>query len=151
MITKGSVYLISKDFDKSVRFYQSLLQRDVAAQNMNRFAIFHIESLCLSILNGYFDAENPDKVTTKGKAYEEYDNYAAIAQKENTGKAVINLSTDDLKNEYDRVCKLGIGSNLTEIRYINARNPYYYFSMKDPDDNIIEITGPYQETDGQWE
>ena len=35
---------------------------------------------------------------------------------------------------------------LPKIRYINARNPYYYFSMKDPDDNTIEITGPYDET-----
>ena len=33
------------------------------------------------------------------------------------------------------------------VRYINARNPYYYFSMKDPDDNTIEITGPYDEMD----
>ena len=91
----------------------------------------------------YFDAENPDKVTTKGKVYEEYDNCVKIAEMKNTGKVVINLSTNDLKNEYDRICELGIGSKLTEIRYINARNPYYYFSMKDPDDNTIEITGPY--------
>lgn len=24
-------------------------------------------------MNGYFDVENPDKVTTKGKVYEEYE------------------------------------------------------------------------------
>ncbi len=73
MITKGSIYLISKDFDKSVHFYKLLLERDVTAQNMNRFAIFNIDGLCLSIMNGYFDSENPDKVTTRGKLYEEYD------------------------------------------------------------------------------
>ena len=54
-----------------------------------------------------------------------------------------------LKKEYDTICELGIGNKLTEIRYINARNPYYYFTMKDPDDNTIEITGPYDETDGE--
>ena len=107
MITSGSIYIIVKDFDKSVQFYKLLLERDVTAQNRNRFAIFNIESLCLSIMNGYF--------------------------------------------EYDRICGLGIGSKLTEIRYINARNPYYYFSMKDPDDNTIEITGPYNKTGGKWE
>ncbi len=66
MITNGSIYLISKDFDKSVHFYKLLLERAVTAQNMNRFAIFNIDGLCLSIMNGYFDSENPDKVTTKG-------------------------------------------------------------------------------------
>lgn len=90
---------------------------------MNRFAIFNIDGLCLSVMNGYFDSEHPEKVTTKGKVYE----------------------------EYDRICALGISSKQTEIRYINARNPYYYFSMKDPDDNTIEITGPYDEIGGEWE
>ncbi len=151
MITKGSIYLIAKDFDKSVHFYKLLLEREVTAQNMNRFAIFNIDGLYLSIMNGYFDSENPDKVITKGKLYEEYDDCVRIAKMQNTGKVVINLCTDDLKKEYDRMCALGIGSNLTKIRYINARNPYYYFSMKDPDDNTIEITGPYDETGGEWE
>ncbi len=151
MITKGSIYLISKDFAQSVHFYQLLLDRDVTAQNLNRFAIFNIDGLCLSIMNGYFDSENPDKVTTKGKLYEEYDDCVRIAKMQNPGKVVINLTANDLRKEYDRMCALGIGSNLTEIRYINARNPYYYFSMKDPDDNTIEITGPYDEIGGEWE
>lgn len=151
MISTGSIYLIVKDFDKSIQFYKLLLEREVVAQNMNRFAIFNMDGLCLSIMNGYFDSQNPDKIKTKGKIYDEYDNYVEIAEKQNTGKVVINLSTDDLRNEYKRICELGIGRKLTEIRYINARNPYYYFSMKDPDDNTIEITGPYNETGGEWE
>lgn len=146
MISQGSIYLIVRDFEESVQFYKLLLERDVTEQNMNRFAIFNINGLCLSIMNGYFDSEHPDKVTTKGKAYKEYDDYVSIAEMQNTGKVVINLSTNDLKKEYDRICALGIASKQTEIRYINARNPYYYFSMKDPDDNTIEITGPYDET-----
>jgi len=151
MITYGSIYLISNDFDKSVHFYKLLFERDVTAQNMNRFAIFSMDGLCLSILNGYFDSENSDKVVSRGKVYEEYDDCVRIAKMQNTGKIVINLSSDDLKKEYDRICALGIGSSITEIRYINARNPYYYFSMKDPDDNTIEITGSYVETGGEWE
>lgn len=104
MITKGSIYLIAKDFDKSVHFYKLLLEREVTAQNMNRFAIFNIDGLYLSIMNGYFDSENPDKVITKGKLYEEYDDCVRIAKMQNTGKVVINLYTDDLKKEYDRMC-----------------------------------------------
>ena len=149
MISQGSIYLIVRDFDKSVQFYKLLLERDVAEQNMNRFAIFQINNLCLAMMNGYFDSEHPDKVTIKGKVYKEYDDCVSIAEMQNTGKVVINLSTDDLKKEYDRICELGIGNKLTEIRYINARNPYYYFTMKDPDDNTIEITGAYDETDGE--
>lgn len=144
MITQGSIYLIVKDFDKSVQFYKMLLERDVIAQNMNRFAIFNIDGFCLSIMNGYFDFENPDKITKKGKSYKEYDDFVSIVKK-NACKVVINLSTNDLKKEYERICELGMCSNQTEIRYINAGNPYYYFSLKDPDDNTIEITGPYDE------
>ena len=106
MISSGSIYTIAKDFDKSVQPYKLLLEQDVTAQNMDRFAIFDIENLCLSIMNGYFDVDNPDKVTTKGKWYEEYDDCVKIAEMKNTGKVVINLSTNDLKKEYDRICEL---------------------------------------------
>lgn len=145
MVQFGSVYLIVKDFYKTIEFYKALLEKDVDAQNMTRFAIFNVNGLCLSIMNGYFDTENPDKVVTKGECYEAYDNMAAIAEKANCGKVVINLSTDDLEKEYQRILSLGIGENITTIRYINAKMPYYYFSMKDPDGNTIEITGPYEE------
>lgn len=145
MINTGSIYLIVKDFEKSVEFYKLLLEKDVLGQNRNRFAIFDIDKLRLCIMNGYFDKENPDKVVTKGKYYKEYDNMDEILEKENSGKIVINLGTDDLQKEYDRLKKLDIGYHMTDIRYINARTPYYYFSLKDPDDNTIEITGPYKE------
>ena len=142
MIQFGSIYLIVKDFAKSIEFYKALLEKEVDAQNMTRFAIFNVNGLCLSIMNGYFDVENPDKVVTKGDRYDEYDNMAVIAEKANCGKVVINLSTDDLEKEYQRIRSLGIGEDITTIRYINAKNPYYYFSMKDPGGNTIEITGP---------
>lgn len=148
MITAGSVYLIVKDFNKTLEFYRQLLDRDVVVQNMNRFAIFCIKGLNLSVMNGYFDEENPDKVVTKGKYYSEYDDGIKIAESANSGKVVINLSTEDLQKEYDRIASLGIGKDITEIRYINAKTPYYYFSLKDPDGNTIEITGPYEWNDG---
>lgn len=150
VITTGSVYLIVKDFDKALEFYRQILESDVVAQNMNRFAIFGMKGLNLSIMNGYFDVENPDKVVTRGKYYKEYDDCVGIAESENSGKVVINLSTDDLQREYDRIAGLGIGNCVTEIKYINAKTPYYYFSLKDPDDNTIEITGPYDENSGRW-
>lgn len=143
MINYGSVYLVVKDFDGALDFYKKLFQKDVTDQNMTRFAIFNIDGLCLAIYNGLFDINNPDKVATKGQYCEQYDDMTKILDKENCGKIVINLNTDDLRQEYRRISELGIGSEMTEIRYINARMPYYYFSMKDLDGNTIEITGPY--------
>ena len=143
MINKGSIYLVVMNFDESLEFYKNLFEKDVCAQNKNRFAIFDIGGFSLAIMNSLYDIQNPDKVVTKGLRYDEYDNYYEIASKNNPGKIVINLTSNDLKKDYERLKINRIGKNLTEIRYINARNPYYYFSLKDPDDNIIEVTGRF--------
>ena len=126
-------------------FIKTFFERDVAAQNKTRFACFQIDGLGLSVMNGKFDAEYPDKVVYKGSTYELYDNMERIADSQNSGKVVINLCTDDLKKEYQRIKDLGIGTDLTVIRYINAGSPYWYFCLKDLDGNTIEITGNYTE------
>lgn len=143
MIDFGNIYLIAEDFEKSVEFYKTLFEKDVDAQNKTRYAIFSVNGLGLSILNGKFDIEHPDEVVHKGQYCDIYDNMQKIMDNPNTHKIVINLCTDDLQKEYDRICALGLGSEISRIRYINARMPYYYFSMLDPDGNIIEITGAY--------
>ena len=107
MINFGSIYLVAKDFDKSLEFYKLLFEKDVAAKNMERFAIFDVDGFCLAIMNGYFDVQNPDKVITKGKYCGDYDDYMKIVRADNTGKIVINLNTDDLKKEYHRSQNLG--------------------------------------------
>ena len=47
MITYGSIYLIAKDFEKSISFYRALFQKEVHAQNKTRFAVFDINGLTL--------------------------------------------------------------------------------------------------------
>lgn len=143
MIEYGSVYLVVRDFEKAVDFYKRLLERDVSAQNKTRFAIFNIGSLCLCLLNGRFDAEHPDQIERSGAYAPLYDDYSAAAEKPNSRKVVINLGTPDLRTEYARIEGLAIGSNLTEIRYLNAGAPYWFFSLCDPDGNVLEITGTY--------
>lgn len=145
MITYGSIYLIAKDFEKSISFYRALFQKEVHAQNKTRFAVFDINGLTLAIMNGRFDAAYPDEVSTEGARCALYDDLVSIAEAANGGKVVINLNTDDLQAEYERLKSLRIGSNMTKIRCVNAGNPYYYFCLKDPDDNTIEITGNYHE------
>lgn len=143
MIEYGSIYLVVRDFERAVDFYKKLLEKDVSAQNKTRFAIFNVGGLCLCLLNGKFDAENPDQIERSGAYIPLYDDYSAATENPNGRKVVINLGTPDLKTEYARVKGLAIGSNLTEIRYLNAGTPYWYFSLCDPDENVIEITGAY--------
>lgn len=148
MIESGLVYLVVRDFEKSLAFYKKLLERDVSAQNKTRFAVFHVGSFCLCLLNGKYDAEHPDSIEQAGAYHPLYDDYAAIAESPNTRKVVINLGTPDLQKEFERIKAVCIGSDLTEIRYLNAGTPYWFFCLCDPDGNIIEITGDYKPKKG---
>lgn len=148
MIEFGSIYIVARDFEKSVNFYKKLFDVEVSAQNKTRFAIFNVGGLCLCILNGYFDRDNPDKVTEEREFNLLYDDYAAVADAENNRKIIINLGTSDLAKEHKRIKSLDIGSDLTNIRYINAGTPYWYFCLLDPDGNTIEIAGGYTPKDG---
>lgn len=141
----GSIYLIVKDFDKSVSFYEKVLDMKVSVLNGKRFAMFNNIGLNLCIMNGYYDNENPNQVVTKGKYWEIYDDLGKIVDSQNNRKVFINLGVDDLNKEYNRIKKLEIASRMTEIRYINVFSPYWYFTFMDPDGNPIEITGNYSE------
>ncbi len=123
----GSIYLVVADINKSIDFYSKLLDIEVSCRNQNRFAEFHFEGHNISMLNPHFDEENPDKIISIGK----YD------------KFVLNFWIEDLQKEYDRIISLNISTKITNIKYFYSRTPYYYFQLKDPDDNIIEITGGY--------
>ena len=146
MITSVSIYLITKDFETTLNFYSKLFERDVISRNKSRYAIFQIDGLCLAVMNGKFDELHPDEVTKQEEYCSLYDDMGRIMDNSNCGKAVINICTDDLKKEYERIRLLGLGSDLTEIRYINAGTPYWYFLLKDLDGNTIEITGNYNES-----
>lgn len=141
----GSVYLIVRDFDKSISFYEKIFDMKVSATNGKRFAMFHNEGLNLCIMNGYYDDENSSRVIKKGEHWEIYDNQSEIANSINTRKVFINLGVDDLKAEYNRIKELGIAPQLTAIRFINVFSPYWYFTFMDPDGNPIEVTGNYTE------
>ena len=93
----------------------------------------------------YYDELYPEKKETKGEIYPEYDDMVGIANDVNSRKVFINLGVDDLDKEYQRIVELGIGKNLTPIRYLNVFSPYWYFTFMDPDGNPIEITGAHKE------
>jgi len=147
----GSIYLIVNDFEKTIKFYEKLLEMSVTSRNMDRFAQFIFGGNNISIMNGHFDTENPEKVIRKGEYSELFDNLRSKALDNNTNKFVLNFWDEDLRAEYERVKKLNISENLTQIKYVFNVSPYYYFCLTDPDDNIIEVTGNYIPMDGEFD
>jgi lactoylglutathione lyase len=146
----GSIYLIVNDFEKSIRFYEKLLEIPVTSRNMDRFAQFVFEGHNISIMNGHFDTENPEKVIHKGKSTDFFDDLHSIALAPNTQKFVLNFWVENLSTEYERIKKLGITEKLSKMKYVFNVAPYYYFQLTDPDGNVIEVTGDYTPGEGEF-
>ena len=146
----GSVYLIVNDFEKSIDFYEKVLQIPVTAKNMSRFAVFEFEGKCISLMNGHFDTENPDKVVHLGEYNDYFDDLKSIVFAPNTRKSVLNFWDEDLEMEYRRIKGLNISENITKIRYVCNVAPYYFFSFTDPDGNIIEVTSNYTPKENEF-
>lgn len=121
----GSIYLVVRDFEKSVAFYEKLLgiQADNRCQSGNQFVEFYIDKKCIALMN---EKNIPGHHTDLDSPY----------------KFVQNYWVEDLLTEYRRLKKMAIGS-LTAI--LQANPSYYYFHLTDPDNNIIEITGSFPE------
>lgn len=119
----GSVYLVVKDFERSVEFYEKFLNTKVGdrCRSGNKFVEFYIDNKCIALMN-----ENNIKghCTDLGSPY----------------KFVQNYWVEDLQMEHERVKALNIGE-VTEI--LEAYPIYHYFHLTDPDNNIIEVTGGY--------
>lgn len=147
----GSIYFIVNDFEKSINFYEKLLQISVTRRNMNRFAMFSFEGNCISLMNGHYDTENPDKVVHKGEYLEYFDDMKSIALLANSRKSVLNFWDEDLRKEHGRIKEAEISANLTKIKYVCNVSPYYYFQLTDPDGNIIEVTGNYTPKVGEFD
>lgn len=117
----GSVYLIVRDFEKSVSFYEQLLSMPVSTRNCgDKFAEFYFDNKCLALMN---------EDNLQGHHYVDGDY-----------KFVLNFWVEDLQKEYKRLKALNIGE-MTEIEKVNEG--YYYFHLKDPDNNVCEVTGGY--------
>ncbi len=147
----GSIYLIVNNFELSIAFYEKLLELPVSCRNMDRFAQFAFEDKNISIMNGHFDTEHPDRVIHKGEYCDLFDDLRSKALAPNTHKFVFNFWDEDLQKEYERVKNLNITQNLSKIKYVKNVCPYYYFHLTDPDGNIIEVTGNYTPKDGEFD
>ncbi|MBE5875284.1 MAG: VOC family protein [Lachnospiraceae bacterium] len=78
----GSIYLVVRDFDKSVSFYEKVFDMKVRATNGKRFAMFDNQGLNLCLMNGYYDIQNKEQVKTEGEYWPIYDDIDKIAESE---------------------------------------------------------------------
>jgi len=116
------MYLIVKDFVKSVGFYEKLLCVKAYIIGVNRFAQIPFDCTCISVMN---------------EAHLHNHDYSGSGDH----KFAFNFWIDDLISEHQRVKSLRIGVT-TEI--IRKPGDYYFFNVYDPDGNVVEITGKYK-------
>lgn len=144
MLHLGSTYLIVKYMDKSIDFYEKLLDMKPTVKIFDRWAQFNFGDQCIALYNNEYDIEmlkaNKDLNLHYNDWYTQYIKTRNIAYGNNF---VLNFWIEDLKAEYKRIKSLKIGA-VSEIMYINIAIPYYFFTVIDPDGNTIEITGGYE-------
>lgn len=145
MLHLGSTYLIVKDMEKSMNFYENILQMKPTSKNFNRWVQFDFEGNCIALYSDEFDKSMIEGGENLEQHYD--DKYLRFCKerKINYGNnMILNFWIEDLKNEYERIKRLNIGA-VSEIMYLNISSPYYFFIVQDPDGNTIEITGGYEE------
>lgn len=145
MLHLGSTYLIVKNMEKSINFYENLLQMKPTSKNFNRWVQFDFENKCIALYSDDFDKNMIEGGENLEQHYD--DKYLQFykERKINYGNnMILNFWIEDLKTEYERIKRLNIGA-ASEIMYLNISSPYHFFVVQDPDGNTIEITGGYEE------
>lgn len=123
----GCIYLVVKNFERSIEFYEKFLQASVGdrCRSGNKFVKFYIDGKCIALMN---EDNLIGHCTSPDSPY----------------KFVQNYWVEDLGMEWERVKALNIGE-VTEI--LEAYPTYNYFHLSDPDNNVIEVTGGYHMND----
>ena len=132
-------YIETNKFEEVVSFYEKILQIKPNVYTKDRWIEFERGNK-LSIYNREFDEEkiNNDNNVHYNDAYIRDLNKK---QKKKVNNIItLNFYTEDLNQEYTRIKKLHIGE-VSEIMYVNITEPYYYFTVKDPEGNLLEICG----------
>ncbi|MDF2547141.1 MAG: hypothetical protein K0R93_2039 [Anaerosolibacter sp.] len=144
MLNLGSTYLIVKDIQKSIAFYEALLGMKVSVLRFDRWAQFNFNGSCIALLNPKHDEALIELGNDLEVHYSsEYREHLKNRQIQYGNNMVLNFYIDDLNKEYERIKELNIG-RLTKIMYLNISSPYHHFLLEDPDGNTIEITGNYK-------
>ena len=131
-------YIETDKFDAVVEFYEKIFQVKENIYTKNRWIEFDFGNK-LAIYNRLYDEEKIRNEDLKDCYNDEYIKSFNIDRGEKKNNIVtFNFYTSNLKEEYERIKKLNI-CNMSEIMYVNIKEPYYYFNIYDPEGNTIEI------------
>lgn len=136
-----STYIETEDFNKSIDFYKKVLQIEPIIFCENRWVEFKAGNK-LALYNKKFDEQKINGNDTLDDHYNKayIDDFHSGKSDRKNNIVTFNFYTENLKKEYERIKGLKI-CDLSEIKYVNIAEPYYYFNMCDPDGNILEICG----------
>lgn len=132
-------YIETNKFEEVVSFYKNVLQIKPNVYTENRWVEFDCGNK-LSIYNRKFDEmkiENDDNVYYN-EVYRK--DFNKKQEKKINNIITLNFYTENLDTEYSRIRDLNIGK-VSKIMYVNITEPYYYFTIKDPEGNLLEICG----------
>ncbi|WP_027090375.1 VOC family protein [Thomasclavelia saccharogumia] len=138
----GTTYICVKDIEKSLAFYKSLLNQEPLYCNDDRWITFDCGNY-LSLYNKQYDIDLVKNNLDSDKFNQAYLELLDQKERRYNDLVVFNFEVDNLKSEYQRLKTLKIGE-LSKICYVNVHMPYWYFTIKDPDGNVLEITGTYK-------
>ena len=141
MIRLGSTYICVKNMEKSINFYKLLLQQDPIYMNEERWVTFKCGQT-VSLYNKEYDQKIIENHKYFNQAY--IDDFFIEDDEKKNNIMILNFEVDNLKAEYERLLSLNIGE-VSKLMYVNVHMPYWYFNIKDPDGNILEITGDFEE------
>jgi predicted lactoylglutathione lyase len=134
------IYLVVKDIEKSASFYCSLFKTKIDKRFEDRWIQIRTpNNLVIGLLSSTYDSKKIKEGQNLQNHYDQafIDN---LPKKYDVGNTVVlNLKSDNLKEEYKRVKNLN-HSGISVIQYVNFMFPYYFFTVQDPDGNLIEIS-----------
>lgn len=132
-------YIETNKFKEVVSFYEKILQTKPNIYTKDRWVEFECGNK-LSIYNRKFDEEKlkNENSINYNEAY--IKDFKKEQNKKFNNIITLNFYTEDLNTEYSRIKELNIGE-ISEIMYVNITEPYYYFTIKDPEGNLLEICG----------
>ena len=135
----GTTYICVKNMKKSMDFYELLLQSKPVHANNDRWVTFDCGN-SISLYNKEYDEILLEKGSKEcfNQAYIDDFHKEDLEKKNNI--IILNFVVKNLKSEYERLKSLNIGE-VSQMMYVNVHLPYWYFNIKDPDGNILEITG----------
>jgi hypothetical protein len=138
MVAFVCIYINAKKFEETIEFYKKLLNKDIEVQYKTRWAQIKInEGMRLAFLNIKFDKDAIENNIDIKKHYND-DFIRNLPVEYCSGNSIVlNMVAQNFHKEYERVKRLS--ANVSPIQYVNYMMPYHFFTVEDPEGNLVEI------------